>query len=269
MIFDCFIFFNELDIVDLRFKQLNQFVDFFIVVEAEKTHLGEYKGYNFPYEKYHKIYGDKIKYFKIELLENSAWGREHENRKAIFNCLEDLNLDNEDLVFFSDCDEIWNPSVLNDAKIKNINRPIGLTQMNFVFNEKYWANTATVGTIACRFLDLKNLNEWHGDCLNFLRDKRNYIDRIKLICGKHLSYYGNFDKIVEKCSAIAEGNTNYKSEDGKKLIMQYINDAGSGKEFSFAPRGITNIENFQDGQEIEYWTVIQNQWIKESGIYVK
>ena len=42
-IFDCFIFFNELDLLDVRLHELNDVVDFHVLVEAKKTFVGKKK----------------------------------------------------------------------------------------------------------------------------------------------------------------------------------------------------------------------------------
>ena len=46
-IFDCIKFFNEYEILDLRFMTLYDHVDHFVIVEANKTHTGKPKGFNF------------------------------------------------------------------------------------------------------------------------------------------------------------------------------------------------------------------------------
>ena len=50
-IFDCFIFFNELELLDLRLMVLNEYVDFFVLVEANKTHTGKKKEFIFEQNK--------------------------------------------------------------------------------------------------------------------------------------------------------------------------------------------------------------------------
>ena len=37
-IIDCFIFYNELDMLELRLTELNDIVDYFVLVECTKTH---------------------------------------------------------------------------------------------------------------------------------------------------------------------------------------------------------------------------------------
>ena len=63
MIYDCFMFFNELDILDIRLNMLNPFVDKFVIVESTITHSGKPKRlfYNENKERYKK-FNDKIIY---------------------------------------------------------------------------------------------------------------------------------------------------------------------------------------------------------------
>ena len=45
-IYDCFQYFNEEHIADLRFNILNEFVDYFVIVESTVNHQGNEKNYN-------------------------------------------------------------------------------------------------------------------------------------------------------------------------------------------------------------------------------
>ena len=51
-IYDCFQFFNEEHILDLRFNLLNEFVDFFVIVESTIDHQGNSKKLNFDSNKF-------------------------------------------------------------------------------------------------------------------------------------------------------------------------------------------------------------------------
>ena len=48
MLIDSFLFFNENELAELRVKYLSSVVDFFVVVEANITHQGKEKSWNFP-----------------------------------------------------------------------------------------------------------------------------------------------------------------------------------------------------------------------------
>ena len=66
-IYDCFTFFNELEILDLRLKELNNHVDYFVLVEATLTHTGKSKDLIFEKNK-NKFseYLDKIIHIKVD-----------------------------------------------------------------------------------------------------------------------------------------------------------------------------------------------------------
>ena len=54
-IYDCFQFFNEEHILDLRINILNEFVDFFVLVESTCDHQGNPKKLNFDLNKFKKF----------------------------------------------------------------------------------------------------------------------------------------------------------------------------------------------------------------------
>jgi beta-1,4-mannosyl-glycoprotein beta-1,4-N-acetylglucosaminyltransferase len=51
-IYDCFIFFNELDLLELRLNVLDSYVDYFVICEASVTHSGINKEYIFENNKH-------------------------------------------------------------------------------------------------------------------------------------------------------------------------------------------------------------------------
>ena len=63
-IFDCFHFFNEEHIADLRFNILDEYVDTFVIVESTINHQGENKKLNFDIKKYSK-FKNKINYIVV------------------------------------------------------------------------------------------------------------------------------------------------------------------------------------------------------------
>ena len=54
-IFDCFQYFNEEHIADLRFNVLDKFIDKFVIVESTVNHQGKDKKLNFDINKYKKF----------------------------------------------------------------------------------------------------------------------------------------------------------------------------------------------------------------------
>ena len=64
-IYDCFQFFNEEHVLDLRLNILNEFVDFFVIVESTTDHQGKTKKLNFDPKKFTK-FEKKIIYIVVD-----------------------------------------------------------------------------------------------------------------------------------------------------------------------------------------------------------
>ena len=78
-IFDCFMYYNEDFILDLRLNYLNKFIDFFVIVESLYNHKGEKKNLNFNIKNYQK-FKEKIIYIvldhlpdSIEIINDNIW----------------------------------------------------------------------------------------------------------------------------------------------------------------------------------------------------
>ena len=54
-VFDCFMYYNEDTILDLRLNYLNKYVDYFIIVESTFNHRGQKKNLNFNIDKFRKF----------------------------------------------------------------------------------------------------------------------------------------------------------------------------------------------------------------------
>ena len=70
-IYDCFQFFNEELILDIRLNILNEFVDFFVITESTTDHQGNKKKLNFNISKFKK-FQNKIIYIAVDDTEEIA-----------------------------------------------------------------------------------------------------------------------------------------------------------------------------------------------------
>jgi beta-1,4-mannosyl-glycoprotein beta-1,4-N-acetylglucosaminyltransferase len=105
-IYDCFTFFNELRLLDLRLGMLHKHVDYFVLVEAVKTFTGTDKPLYFNENKLrYEQYLHKIIHVVID-----PWEAEFFQRNAILRGL--ANALPEDWILISDVDEIPSPEAI-------------------------------------------------------------------------------------------------------------------------------------------------------------
>ena len=125
-IYDCFMYFDEDLVLDLRLNILNNNVDKFVIAEATKDHTGKDKKLNFDIKNFSK-FKDKIIYIVIDDLPMNIksykknWPVHHLRDQFQRNSLSRgyKNANDEDLIMISDIDEIPNPKKIQDFKIKN------------------------------------------------------------------------------------------------------------------------------------------------------
>ena len=108
-VYDCFSYFNEDMLLELRLATLWEHVDVFVISEASYTHQGIDRSLRFNMEKFRK-YASKIRYCPI--IErpdgpNDFWKNENYVRNNVVNGLWDCT--DSDYILISDVDEIPNP----------------------------------------------------------------------------------------------------------------------------------------------------------------
>ncbi len=125
MIYDCFTFFNELDILDIRLHEMSPVVDKFVLVEATKTHQGKPKPLYYAQNRdrfaafRHKIihvvveFPEELSWMVSRKCPTVVWARENFQRNQITRGLTAAR--RRDLVIVSDVDEIIAADRLRDA----------------------------------------------------------------------------------------------------------------------------------------------------------
>lgn len=110
-IWDCFTFFNELDILELRLAELDGVVDKFVIAEATRTFSNDPKPLHFAENRARFArWADRIVHVVVDDLPGAgadAWDREAFQRNAVARGLADAAPD--DVVMVSDVDEIPYP----------------------------------------------------------------------------------------------------------------------------------------------------------------
>ena len=111
-LYDCFSYWDEDLLLDLRLNILDAYVDYFVIVEGNKTWQNNPKKLRFDINNFKK-FKDKIIYIPVEDMPdgNNPYLRENFQRNCISRGLN--NSSDEDLILISDLDEIPNPKTFN------------------------------------------------------------------------------------------------------------------------------------------------------------
>ena len=164
-LYDCFMYFDEDLLLDLRLNYLSKFVKKFVISEATYTHNGSKKELKFDINKFKK-FKDKIIYIIVdeqpknilELIDGETKDKRAE--KLILNGMardyfqrENLNrgltnISNEDIILISDLDEIPNLENFDSSKIKNniviFEQKMFYYKLNLLYEDFKWLGTKAV-----------------------------------------------------------------------------------------------------------------------------
>ena len=164
-IYDCFMYFDEDLLLDIRLNTLNKFVNKFVITEATYTHNGSRKKLNFDINKFRK-FKDKIIYLVVDkqpsnilnLVEGetkdkmgeklilNGMARDYFQRENLSRGLNGAN--QNDLIIVSDLDEIPNLNFLNFDKIKNkiviFQQKMFYYKLNLFYKDFIWAGSKAV-----------------------------------------------------------------------------------------------------------------------------
>ena len=278
-VIDSFLFFQELDLLEIRLEYLYDKVDKFIILEACQTFTGKLKEFNFEKNKLRfEKYLDKIIYFKIEDYHDSYDSvinflieKNDDSYLRVMNILEShthypksgLNwvldtyhreslhiaynkfVEDDDIVFLSDLDEIPNYTIFDNKKILNSKKPIVCKQHEFMYFLNYYSNSNWLGTIFSKYKNIVNIS------LNVLRmdskGTRNIIEKTEHNNGGyHFTSVGNIEDIERKIQSWAHQEFN------KQGIIDRLD---------------YNINTGQDIFEREYGTIMKKIQLSDTGIF--
>ncbi len=154
-VYDCITYLNEEELLQLRLNILNKHVDYFVICEAREDHRGNKKKLNFNISNFSE-FKKKIIYLVVDKFENCkrSWDRQNFQRNYLINGISDA--DKDDIILFSDIDEIPNLRKSNDF-IEKINDKIG------IFDQKVFYYKLN--------LNVLDYNQWEGTRIS----KKKYI----------------------------------------------------------------------------------------------
>lgn len=125
--YDCFLFFNEFEVLELRLEELYDHVDYFVLLESSETFSGLNKPFYFEEAKErYKKFSDKIIHIMLNetIITDNPWDREHFQRNQLMRGLKNCNPN--DVILISDVDEmISNTQVEQINELLSVHSPIG------------------------------------------------------------------------------------------------------------------------------------------------
>ena len=253
-IFDCFMYFDEEVVLDLRLNTLDRYVDYFVIVESTFTHRGDRRNLKFDHKKFEK-FKDKIIYLTFDkepdgieaVYENdnedeksrkyilNAAKRENRQRDYIINGLQNANP--EDLILISDVDEIPN---LEEINFDNLKEKILMFQQDmfyYKFDLKL-PNIVWSGTKGCRKKDLLS-PQW----LRNIKDKKYSLFRLDIVFSK-MKY--NSIKFIKN------GGWHFSNIKSPKDIEHKLKSYLHHREFDEEPLSLEQIDSIIKNKQAIY-----------------
>lgn len=205
-IIDSTIFHNEYDILELRLATMYDHVDRFVIVEADHTHTGIYKGFNLEKQKERYLkYWDKINYIQLNdaCRFSDSWKNENWQRDQLSLGWTDIN--DNDIILVSDCDEIIRPEAIEHIKNTDygcyrLMMPVFYFKFNYLDTKLNW-----------HYKDWgRAFRGWksNGQDMRFRTKIPNKETIILHHAGWHFSWIGNEDFIKNKIKSFAHTEIN-------------------------------------------------------------
>ena len=214
-IIDCFLFYDEFEMLNFRLFELDNYVDYFVIIETDKDLLGNDKPsfYDENKDKF-ESYSNKIIPIYCKIPEN-FYGKDIINKSLVDLeiKLKSLNLNFEDIIMLSHVDEIPDLSKLDTIKESLISSTVRMKQKEFIWNYKFFNHNNHLGTIVTDFSKIISTKK------NLFIENLETISNFKFLdCGWHFSQFHPIEKTKNKLKLLS---TIIKKE---ILDIDYIRD---------------------------------------------
>jgi len=201
MIYSITMFFNELDLLDLKIKEELPHVDKIIIVESEITHSGNPKPLNFPISKYKD--NEKILYVVASKSVFAdcpeRWDKEVRQRDY---AMSRIILSDEDVLIVTDIDEIVNGENISSIVAETMLHGLVRLDMRLFF---YFINVQQPHYICAHPFAVTGKRYKENPSLSYLRtgpDRNSgdfHLNSFHLAnCGNHFAWMGGVEKVREK-----------------------------------------------------------------------
>ena len=253
-IFDCFMYFDEEIVLDTRLNYLDQYVDYFVIIESCFTHRGDkrdlrfdikkfnkfknkiiYKVYDQIPEKIQKVYDNDDESTKSYKYIMNALYRENGQRNHISEGIKEAQED--DIILVSDVDEIPN---LSNIDIKKIKEKIILFKQDmfyYKFNLKL-PNMEWTGTKAC-----KKKNFISAQWLRNIKDRKYPFFRIDTVFS---------EKKFISVNIINDGGWHFSNIKSAEEIELKLKSYLHHREFDLEPLDTEGIKKIMENRQAIY-----------------
>ncbi|MBN1816753.1 MAG: hypothetical protein JW828_05300 [Sedimentisphaerales bacterium] len=201
MIYDTFLFYNELDLLEIRLHELSEAVDWFVLLEASRTFTNKPKPMVFrDHKSRFADFLDRIIHIEMNVFEDvdtsDAWQMECYLRRRLLLGLQRCT--EEDVILLSDVDEVPRAAtVLQQAGTEGIK--------SFVQRESYYyVNCIGSYIVGTTMFPFRFLNQLTRDLQYFRGARRNMVSQ----GGWHFSYLGGVEAIRDKIAAFSHTECN-------------------------------------------------------------
>ena len=234
-IIDCFLFYNELDMLEFRLTELNEHVDYFIILDSDFDFAGNKKDSMFELNK-NRFDSWKEKIIRIDCPEltielfnqiNTEKYPQYKNLSTdiinkdiiifymmikLIETLPQLELDFEDIIMFSDIDEIPDFTTLDLIDDYLLFNSIILRQKRFFWTTKYIDKDLSFGTSCHQYTKISR-NPLVLDHFYKLKSNKKFSNNTFLDSGWHFSHFEDLGNLHKKLELI--NNREYSLKDLK------------------------------------------------------
>lgn len=201
MIYDCFLFYNELELLEIRLNELDGIVDKHVLVESTITFQHAPKRLFYDENKHlFEKFKDKIVHVIVDdAPTTSPWETEFHQRNAILRGLGDCQ--DDDLVILSDSDEIPSPFAIN-MYLKSPAKQLRAFKQLFCY---YYFNCVINSNWSHAKILPVSLMKTYNDLQKIRDEKAEVLFR----GGWHFSYLGGVDRIITKIKSFSHTELNH------------------------------------------------------------